>query len=239
MPNAAAVLRLLPLLRHVVDWHTTFAALGGAAPNPAAFPLDGFDVFAAVQLNTTSPRQGFPINIDPLANCQGPDGGYGQPGCVPAMAYRHLNYKYLQDVANDTYYPLPTTRGSPYAPRSWFEIHTGGTRGGGGGDGGRNRRQPGPAGLLVTALFDLDKDPSESNNLLVSRPTDPAVLAAVGLIKQKLLDLALAAVPPGNATTDGRFQKVYTALGGVAPWCPYPTEAQCQSSATPAGPDGN
>ena len=203
-------------------------------------------MLAAVLGNTTSPRQGFPINIDPLANCQGPDYVGAGPlaprrlgqGCTAAMAYRHLNYKYLDGVANDTYYPIPASRRGPYAdaPWSWLDIHTGGTRNSGNGNG---RQLPAPAGALITALFDLEKDPTESNNLLITAAADPAVLAAVDLIRLKLQALTLAAVPPGNSTSDGRFQAVYTALGGAGPWCPHPTEAQCQTTATPSGPDAD
>ena len=61
-------------LVHIADWHASFAALGGVAPNPTALALDGLNVLPALLANTSSPRTEFLINIDPIANCaSGPD----------------------------------------------------------------------------------------------------------------------------------------------------------------------
>ena len=207
--------------------------------------------------NRTSPRQGFPVNIDQLANCGGgPDAGkqllqLGQPAppapCgPPAMGYRYGKYKYLESVSNDTWYPLPTTTLSPWTfGTPWDpQIQTTGVKSRLPAavtisSVGREQQQPGPQGPVVTVMFDLAADPNESVNLLEISPLPAGVATALAAIKAELAAFLMVAVPPGNTTQDGRFADLCQKDGAVGPWCPFPTQAECIASATPGAPDGN
>lgn len=91
-----------------------------------------------------------------------------------------------------------------------------------------------PSVGLVTALFNIEEDPTESTNLLID-PT-PQNQAVAQTILQKLQVLTHQSIPPGNQTEDGRQATAATAAGGLLPWCPDDTETACSASATPTPP---
>jgi len=87
-------------LMHIVDWHATFAALGNATLKPKA-ALDGVDMWTAITTGAPSPRTEFLVNHDLCAGhgtCQGVE-----------WVYRYGDMKVASGLADDTWYPLPTS----------------------------------------------------------------------------------------------------------------------------------
>jgi len=85
-------------LIHVMDWHATFVALGGATDKAA---LDGYNVWPAISGSKESPRTEFLVNYDPCS-------GHGR--CTGTeYAYRLGDMKLIVGQVNDTWYPVPTS----------------------------------------------------------------------------------------------------------------------------------
>ena len=158
--------------------------------------------------------------------------------CHTTAGFLEISNRWLYDL-DRSYYPLPTESESAWEMPTALEASAGtmfrrGLRGG-----PRSYRRgldETPAGGgLVTALFNIEEDPTESNNLLVD-PT-PQESAVVKAILQKLHVLTEQSIPPGNQTEDGRQATAAAAAGGLTPWCAFDTEAACSASATVPPPD--
>jgi len=89
-------------------------------------------MFTTITTNATSPRTEFLININPVANCQPPDGTndglqlrHHTQACAPEMAYRFGRWKYVANTGNDTHYPIPATPDGYWGKATHHEAFTG------------------------------------------------------------------------------------------------------------------
>ena len=149
----------------------TLRDLGGGK-DKEGFPTDGVNVWNAITTNTSSPRTEFLLNIDPCA-------GHGIDGTCAGSeaAYRMGDWKLMIGVANDTWYPLPTSEASPRQALAEMGAGAGGPMGSVVWDAEAKVNGAGAATASLRGsadstnwLFNVKTDPNEHNNVYDANP---------------------------------------------------------------------
>lgn len=184
-------------LVHVSDWHPTLTLLGGGdISSGSGFPLDGLNIWDAIIENTKSPRTEILLNIDDITE-RNPISGAG---------LIQGDWKLLQKVHNDTWYPVPTTH-TNYISESDLALAQ--CLGRGGCLSGSSLPPPKP---VVSCLFNITNDPNEHINLYDKYPDVVKSMIA------RIDEFRSVAIPPGDTTPDQAANQKASQNGAWSPW---------------------